>query len=448
MPELFDTALVATLGKDQEALATTDLPIITVSASYKEDLKGEYGYPENETTPDVVFSRAHYSMALAIATTAWGKTLNSKKAWIVDPTNYVSHKDWNSIKLTEIIGKTIARHPLLKTLKDIVDRFGRQKLPILDSISPPLLYVTRTTTQPILSLHIAAGNILVKQGKTVLQVITDPHVRTDYLEHAENPRMSYCVFDEKTKQDFLEKAALLELKVDPRKVTVTGPPVDPRILTAARKKNPWRSGPLHLCITTGGLGTNKDEILRMLEQFLPELRRRPSQYKLLIYAGTQKDIADAVIEQAREARVPLSELSDTSGVLRVMYHPQIVDANELLLSYGFPWAHGYITKPSGDMAYDAALSGGFILTLAEWGEWEEVIREVFEQKGISRVAQVENIITQLESLTSSAGKAQSWVERAQLAAFNLEPLFKNGTQEIIRTYKALGSSLKYSKKIT
>lgn len=437
MPELFDPNLTATLGKDQNALATTALPIVTVSASYKEDVKGEYGFPEDETIPDVVFSRAHYSMALAIAATAWGTTVDPKKAWVVDPTNYVANKDWNSVKLTETIGKTIARHSILKMVKDIIDRFGRSKLPILASISPPLLYLTHTTQHPIVSMHIAAGNILAGQGKTVLQVITDPHVRADYLELAELPNMSYCVFDEKTKQDFLEKAALLELKVDPKKVTVTGPPVDPRIMAAAAKKHPWRSGPLRLCITTGGLGTNKEEILKMLTQLLPELRKRSNPYQLLVYAGTQRDIAEAVTILAADAHVAIGATTDKTASLRVLYHPQIVDANELLLQYGFPWAHGFITKPSGDMAYDAAAAGSFVLTLAEWGEWEEVIREIFEQKGIARVAVSEKIVAQLESLMSSAGKPHSWVEQAQLAAFNLDPLFKNGAKEIIKAYKKL-----------
>ena len=437
MPDLFDPLLVKTMQHDQKALAASALPIVTVSASFKEDLKGMYGFPEDESIPDVVFSRAHYSMALALATSAWGRSIDAKKAWIFDPTNYVSSHDWQGIALTEFVGKTIARHSMLKTVKDLIDRFGRKKLPILDSITPPLLFATSEVKQPILSLHIAAGNILAAQGNTVLQVITDPHVRADYLQFAEAKNMLYCVFDEQTKQDFLEKAALLELKVDPAKIVVTGPPVDPRIIAAGKKKQSWRSGPLNLCITTGGLGTNKGEILKILRQLMPELRRRPSPYRVLVYAGTQLDIAEAVQELAREERVAVGKLEEKQANLRVIYHPQIVDANEQLILHGFPWAHGFITKPSGDMAYDAAASGSFILTLAEWGEWEEVIREVFAQRGIARAAITDHIVTQLESLTATTGKPHSWIERAQLNAFNLDPLFRNGSQNILKTYKKL-----------
>ncbi len=57
-----------------------------------------------------------------------------------------------------------------------------------------------------MSFHIATGNILAKQDKQVIQVITDPHVREDYLNNAELPNISFCVFDETTKIEFLQKA--------------------------------------------------------------------------------------------------------------------------------------------------------------------------------------------------------------------------------------------------
>ena len=74
------------------------------------------------------------------------------------------------------------------------------------------------------------------QGKTVLQVITDPHVRDEYLDHAEKKNMHYCVFDERTQFELLEKAKLSDKDLDPQRISVTGPPVDPRIV-AARKSH-------------------------------------------------------------------------------------------------------------------------------------------------------------------------------------------------------------------
>jgi len=435
MPTLFDPNLVKTLAEDCAFLKKTQLPIVTISATFREDLKRLHGLPNNNTTRDIVFSRAHYSMALAIATAAWGKKISPAQAWIVDPTNYVNHKDWFSITLTEEIGKTIARHSILKTLKDIVDRFGRKKLPILSSITPPLLYLTEHINQPILSLHIAAGNIIADQGKSVLQVITDPHVRDEYVAHADNPRVHYAVFDEATRIEFLEKAALFNKKADPDRVIVTGPPVDERVLSARKLKHAWRSGPLKLCITTGGLGTNKEEIISIVRQLLPLLRKRPSPLKLIVYTSTHKDIADAVQECAAAARVAIEPLHKTSADLRLIYHPQIVDANELLIKYGFPWADGFITKPSGDMAYDAVAAGSFLLTLPEWGEWEENIRERFEQKAISRRAHVEHIAEQLEVLMNPQGKAQSWIEQAMLQAASIDPLYLHGAAKILTAYK-------------
>ena len=282
MSSLLDPTLEKAFAKDKANLEQTKVPIITVSASYKEDIKGMFGYPEDETISDVVFSRAHYSMAVGVAAQAWGKNIDHQKAWVVDPTNYVSHKDWGSIELTEGIGKLLARQPFLKRLKDIVDQFGRSKLPILGSITPPLFHLTEKLTRPVLSFHIASGNILAEQGRTIVQMVTDPHVRDEYVNNADKDNFYLLVFDENTKTEVLEKAKANQKKIDPNRVIVTGPPVDPRIIKAKKSKHPWRNGPLKIAITTGGLGTNKKEIKKLLQQLLPQLRKRPHPYELLV----------------------------------------------------------------------------------------------------------------------------------------------------------------------
>lgn len=442
MPNLFEPVLERIFKEDKRYLEETDIPIITVSGTYHEDLKKWHGLPNNETDSDIVFSRAHYSMALGIATQVWGKTQNRKKAWIADPTNYVSKENWSSLELTETIGKAIARHDILKTIKGIVDKFGRKKLPILNSITPPLMYLTQNINKPILSLHIAAGNILIQQGKTVLQVITDPHVREEYLDYVESGLITYCVFDEKTKQDVLEKATILKKRIKPEQVIVTGPPVDPRIVKARSKKIPWRSGPLNLCVTTGGLGTNKGEILSLLHNSLTDLKAHSSTH-LMLYASTHEDIFQACKDLCTEHSLDYRVISDQSDPITknqrisILYHPQLVDANELLIKHAFPWAHGFVTKPSGDMAYDAVAAGCFLLTLNEWGEWEHNIREIFEQKGISRVLHHEAFTQQLDALKNASGKHQSWIERAMHAAHTIDPLFLKGCEEIVKTYKTL-----------
>ncbi len=439
---LIDPALEKIFNQDKQFLENTQLPIITVSASFKEDLKRMHGLPDEEWIPDVVFSRAHYSMAVGVATQVWGDKIDPTKAWIFDPTNYVSHKDWKSIELTEFIGKTLARQPLLKMLKDFIDKFGRNKLPILDSITPPLLHITRGIKKPILSMHIAAGNILVENGKKVVQVITDPHVREDYLKNAENPNIIYCVFDKQTKLEFLEKATYMGKDIDPKKIIITGPPVDPRIIKTRKKKTAWRSGPLNLCLTTGGLGTNKYEMRQIIRQILPELRKQDHKYNLMIYAGTQKDIFQMVKKLAKEYRVKLHPICDQNTKLTTndqkliaIHHPQIVDANELLIKHAFPWADGFISKPSGDMAYDAAASGSFLLTLKEWGIWEHNIEEIFEQNGIAREANAKHIAEQLEVLTAAKGKSESWVEEAMNKAHHIDKLFLNGAKNIVEAYR-------------
>src|SRR5688572_5313375 len=109
MIRLSDKNLEKTLALDRERLAQTELPIVTVAGTFREDLKRFYGLPNNNTTRDTVFSRAHFSMAVAVATEVWGNKIQAEKAWLADPTNYVSREDWQKILLTELVGKTIAR---------------------------------------------------------------------------------------------------------------------------------------------------------------------------------------------------------------------------------------------------------------------------------------------------------------------------------------------------
>jgi hypothetical protein len=431
MIRLPDKNLEKTFSYDRERLAKTEVPIVTVAGTFREDLKRLYGLPNNNKNQDVVFSRAHFSMALAIANEVWDGKINPKKAWLVDPTNYVSVGDWQKILFTEIVGKTIARHTILHTLKSFIDKFGRQKLPILESITPPLLYLTEDVEQPILSLHIASGNILAKQGKTVVQVVTDPHVRPEYVQNAHLENMFFCVFDERTQLEFLEVAALNQVMADPNRVIVTGSPIDPRIISARKNKTPWRSGPLKLCISTGGLGTNSYEIRQILNQLLPHLRREPCPYQVVLYAGTQHDIAKLGHDLAEENHIPIGDVLRNNARFRIAYHPQILDANELLIKHIFPWADGFVTKPSGDMAYDAVAAGCFLLTLSEWGIWEERIREIFEQKDISRRAETEQFVTQLTLLQQTI-RGKSWIENAMLDALKIEKSFLNGNKKILK----------------
>jgi len=68
---------------------------------------------------------------------------------------------------------------------------------------------------------------------------------------------------------------------------------------------------------------------------------------------------------------------------------------------------------------------------------EEKIREIFEQKDISRKANTENIVPQLKVLASTSGKSQSWIEKAMNNAHSIDSLFLNGNQKIIDTIKNL-----------
>ncbi len=256
----YQTSLLA----EHTNLETVDIPIITVSATYRQHIEDLY----HDILPDqeVTFSRAHYSMAAALLVAAL-KLKHS--AWITDPTNFVSKDEWGKILFTHEVARFIARHNALKPLKDAIDTRARNKLPISDAIDDLLIYLTAHVKKPLLSLHYEAGNIAHTAGHKVVQVVTDPHVRPKYLlrlpdknmptSRLADPPIIYAVFDEDTKTEFLHKADLMNKTINPNQVVVTGPPVDPRLVSMRSKKLtvPFRSlgkggGVLNLAITTGG----------------------------------------------------------------------------------------------------------------------------------------------------------------------------------------------------
>ena len=113
-------------------------------------------------------------------------------------------------------------------------------------------------------------------------------------------------------------------------------------------------------------------------------------------------------------------------------------ANELLLDYIFPWADGIISKPSGDMAYEAIAAGCFLLTLHPWGEWEENIRAVTESLGVSIRADIENILAQLTAITTMPiEKNKPWVELALIRAQKLAKTTSRGAFNILKLHRKL-----------
>lgn len=430
-----DLEFKRTAHEERHLLETVQIPIVTVSASFKEELEERFGEKPNEETPDVTFSRAHYSMANALVVAA---TKKKKTFWMIDPTNYVSARDWPKIMFTQRMGRLIARNPLLKQLKDLMDTRLRNQLPLTSAIREPLTYVTGRVTKPIISLHYEAGNILLENGKTVLQVVTDPHVRPQYLTHADNPRLTWAVFDEATKARLIELGYILGYKIDHNRVHVTGAPVDPRIPVKDRNTatTGFKHRPLRLAITTGGLGTNKPEIQDLLIHLSPAIKK--GEVHVAAYAGVHEDFETMFTTFARTEHIKLGDQKDPQAPFRIFRGNDIVDANELLLDYIFPWADGIITKPSGDMAYEAVAAGCFLLTLNPWGQWEENIRAVTEGWGVSIRADLENIIPQLRAITSMPiEKNKPWVELALEKSRKLAPTISRGADNILKLYKKL-----------
>ena len=412
-----------------------EIPVVTVSATFKTELEREFGELTTGETRDVTFSRAHYSMANAIVVAA-GQL--KKSFWLVDPTNFVTARDWPKILFTESMGRVIARSPLLKDLKDLMDTRVRNQLPLTAAIREPLTYVTGRVSRPLISLHYEAGNILLENGKTVLQVVTDPQVRPQYVTHASNPKLSWAVFDEKTKAELIELAYVMGTKVDERRVTVTGCPVDPRLggRGTAKSTTAFRHRPLRLAVTTGGLGTNKAEIEAVLHALTPALKH--DHVAISAYAGVHDDFLHLFTQYAREHGIAVGESSDVHARFRIFRGDDVVSANELLLSHIFPWADGFITKPSGDMAYEAVAAGCFLLTLRPWGPWEENIRQYFEERGVSIRTRPKDMLAQFTALTTiPLEHGKPWVELALERTKKLQKPLSRGAFNILETYRKL-----------
>ncbi|MBI2268103.1 MAG: hypothetical protein HYU80_01485 [Candidatus Blackburnbacteria bacterium] len=419
-PEL---ELPRTLHDDRHQLEVVDVPIVTTSASFRSDIKRNFGESTRSKGDDIVFSRAHFSMAVGVLEQAVEGGLSS---WLVDPINYISIKDWGKLVMMVKVGRLVARFHFLKHVKDFVDEIARGKMPLTSAITRPLVYVTGATTKPVVSLHYETGNILAREGKQVLQVVTDPYVRSQYLFEAERENITYAVFDKETKKDFLAQAKELGKQVDPARIVVTGPPVDPRIVRAREGKAAvsHKSRPLRLVVTTGGLGQNKEEIFQVLDSIGPLVKE--GKVQVLLYGSTLSDFKNMYREVARKFDIPVGATDDLQAALRILYYPGIVDANQSLISYAFDWADGFITKPSGDMAYDAAAAGCLLLLLEPWGEWEESIGKIFTKLNIACKVQTDDFSQQLEGLLQSG-----WVETSIANALNIDRLFLNGAKKIV-----------------
>lgn len=437
-----DLALKTTLHNERHLMEAVDVPIVTIAATFQAI------FPEFEKKrQEIVYSRAHFSQALACLVAA--SRLN-KSSWLVDPSNYVSSKDWPKVMLTEKIAEILARFDILKTMKSILDKQAGGHLPIATAIDDPLLYATDRVTRPILSVHYATGNILAASGKKVLEIVTDPFVRPSYLEYAHQDHTFFAVFDLATKKEFLKKAhhspnftqkSLTSLK---KRVFVTGPPVDPRIVDVRQLKHPkdLESRPLRLAITTGGVGTNKEEIKLLLTTLAPRLMGLPAQagktntLELILYAGTHPDFVKMYYEFARRHGLELGKLKDESARLRLITAPHILDANELLIKYVFPWADAIVTKPSGDMAYDSVASGCALLLITPIGDWENRIRDIMLKKGCAVDVKAPNFaayLTELEQPKAGISTLQTLIQKSLV----INELYLSGATKIVKTLLSL-----------
>ena len=436
-PEELD--LKKALHEERHLLEEVDVPIVTVSATYRKELAKKYRSIVH-TPSDIIYSRAHYSMAEAVRRQALAMDLTSH---LSDPTNFVSHSDWKKVEMTQSVGRLVARSKFLKLLKDKMDKISRSKLPISQAIQKPLIYLTEKTSRPIISMHYETGKTLALRGKVVVQAITDPHVHDQYLstlanigDPAENsPNITYAVFDEETKDLFFDLAKSFEKSVIDNQVVVTGPFVDPRICKIGENTKMFETGkPVNLGITTGGIGTNLGEIKRVLESFAP-LLVPPEKIRLFLYAGIHKDFRNFFENYAQQNHIRIGNLDDAEARIRILHEDSVIDANENIIKYMFPWVHGIITKPSGDMTYDSAAAGCFTLFLAPWGVQEEYVQSRFQKLDIGIDLDTDNAHDHFQKLLLD-GKLKNAVNQTQ----NLPSNFREGCKNLINLQQKLSGS--------
>lgn len=432
-PNITELDLPKTLEADKKQLQNVQVPIVTTSASFRTDIAKSFGEKSFLSDHDIVFSRGHFSMSIALLQQAHELGLSS---WLIDPVNYVTKSDWNKLKTVVFIGQLVAKFPFLKQIKDQTDALTRGNLPVAAAITKPLLYATAEDDTPIISVHYETGNILAKTGRTVLQVVTDPQIRPQYLMEAGRKNITFAVFNQETKGELLDKAKEKEIALEEDRIIVTGPPVDPRVVKARKKKNAtaFKNRPLRIAITTGGLGQNSDEIRNCLKSLREKVKN--GQVQLILYASTLPQFKEEYDNFAKSVGINMpAQVDDESASVRVIYSTSVVEANQSLIEHAFAWADGFITKPSGDMAYDAIGAGCFILSLSPWGTWEENVQKIFTNLSVLKVVDSEHLSEQLDELKSSG-----WIYAAINNALKIDKLFLNGAKNIVELQQRLAQN--------
>ena len=101
----------------------------------------------------------------------------------------------------------------------------------------------------------------------------------------------------------------------------------------------------------------------------------------------------------------------------------------------FPWAHTIITKPSGDMAYEAVAAGCTLLFLEPWGEWEENIKKRFIKNSCAYELNTRNVHKQLLYFFdhNHFGKALTKV-------VNLPTVYRQGATNIVKLQQRIAKS--------
>ncbi len=393
---------------------TSKIPILTASEV------GNSRY-DTRTSP---LSRAHATIAQSVA-----QVLNGATDVYVDVLQYVNNRDFLKFEKLARRAKRVASSP---RLHDVYNRYSplirrivnpdKKVQPVVDYFAKSI--ASRGDNTPVITTHYSVGNALLESlkargdGRSVVHYVTDPsHIHTQYLKHKDDPRTHYFVFDKAT------ASALEDAGVDADKISVTGFSTHPDLSPAEARSVADRK--LRVGIFTGGVGTNRAEIETIVQNFNPENQQ------LVVYCGTHTDIMESslglVSRNLRTKIVPAQNFQESDiGDEHIVFVVGTSLEGAVPASYKvLNWSDVVATKPSGDIAIEAVLSGHPVIPLSHWGVQEDVIDDMLHAYGATiDIPDLKNIGAILSTLQTS-GLMQDQIDQLREELLT-RPLFESG----------------------
>ncbi len=354
-------------------------PLVVLTAA-------EVGHPQIDIST-LTLSRAHFTQAQAFA--------QAQGAEMVDVANFMPDGDHEKLEETGIKGQKVARSALLWKVHEWTAPALRRVLKLEKTFKKTAGFfaegLASGEVRPIVAFHYGVGNAVIealdkrkREDIPVVHYVSDPYHENGphppYLKHKDKKNVFYFVFDEETRQSFVNHGVPAE------RVFVTGFPFHPDLdLERGQEKQAGyrheKGRKLKLAVCTGGLGGQQKEILQVADSL--DFTRQQATF----YCGTNYDLADKLAGLLTEKGIDVRIINPGSGV---DYNPgeeaTIIVGENLAdvvpLSYkALNDAQVVFTKTSGDFGIEAFAGGKLLVSLGEWGRHEKDIKRLTERYG-------------------------------------------------------------------